>query len=194
MVSGQVLPATVNFPRGCGRSLGLIHAATSSLQFFSNSSQCWPRVPLPTTSSPPAHAPKVPIARFCAMPFFSSGPIAATGLVCRVRNSYQSLAISELGIAQPRRRPASVAEIFRAWMLETPEKRRNGPRIFAPEIPVFCSATPTDSGLTSHGSLGDQTNVAARHWTCPDVLDESLRVDEEKRVTDMTAEMIAAPP
>jgi hypothetical protein len=49
----------------------------------------WLRPPLPTTSSSSARPPKMPVARFCAIRGFSSGPIAATGLVCRVRNSYQ---------------------------------------------------------------------------------------------------------
>ena len=33
-------------------------------------------------------------------------------------------------------------------MLETPEKRRNGPRIFAPVNSVLCDARPTVSGMT----------------------------------------------
>ena len=49
----------------------------------------WLRPSLPTTSSPPECAPKVPKARFCAIRSFSSGPIPASGRLCRVHFCYQ---------------------------------------------------------------------------------------------------------
>ena len=117
-------------------------AATSALVLFANPRQCgsvrpygprhrrrrarrWSRQPDLVRS-----APSVPVQ--------SQRPAGCAAFTFAI-SRYQD----QLVIAQPRRRPASAAEVFRAWMLETPEKRRNGPRIFALAISVLCDGRQT---------------------------------------------------
>jgi hypothetical protein len=100
-------------------------------------------------------------------------------------------------VARPRRRPASAAEVFRAWMLETPEKRRNGPRIFAPVNSVLCRCKAYRLGDDRSGGLSE-ANDPCRAWqSCVGDMGEDLRrdpCDQRRSDLDKRRREVAASP
>lgn len=122
-----------------------------------------------------------------------SGGSRSRSTMLHVPDEKASCAAAFAFLMQPRRRPASVAEDFRAWTLETPEKWRNGPRIFALVNSVLGDARPTVSAMIGHGVSRRSHYLATRRWPCPDIMDECPRVDEDQRLSDMIANLIGTP-